>query len=315
MPAAETLEGRLQRLKGMLKRCILCPRRCRIDRTGEGRGFCGLPADVVISRALAHHGEEPPISGTGGAGTVFLSSCNLKCVFCQNHQISTQAAGRFADTGEIARIMLDLQYRGCHNIELVTPTPQLPGLTAGLLAARRKGLTVPVVYNCGGYEDPQVLRLLEGIVDIYLPDFKFGDPEDAFAMAGAEDYPRYALEAIREMVRQVGEGLDVDHGIARRGVLVRHLILPGRWENSRKVLALIKSGISTSLTLSLMSQYTPVPMVRDHCSLGRRVTKQEYERVVEQALAMGFADLFIQDVDDRALAPDFEKESPFRWEA
>ena len=145
MPAPETWEGRVQFLKGMLKSCVLCPRRCRIDRTGEGRGFCDLPADVVISHALAHHGEEPPLSGTCGAGTIFLSSCNLKCVFCQNHQISRQGAGRIADTEKIARIMLDLQEHGCHNIEPVTPTPHLPGFIEGFILARLNGLTVPLV--------------------------------------------------------------------------------------------------------------------------------------------------------------------------
>jgi putative pyruvate formate lyase activating enzyme len=192
------IDSGLERLKGMLKSCVLCPRQCRVDRTGQGRGFCGLSAGVVVSRSLAHHGEEPPVSGTGGAGTIFLASCNLRCTFCQNYQISRRVTGEITDAEGMARIMMDLQEQGCHNIEAVTPTPHLPGFIEGFLLARLKGLTIPLIYNCGGYEDQDVIRELHGLVDIYLPDFKYGNPRDAYDCCGVYDYPAFALESSKK---------------------------------------------------------------------------------------------------------------------
>jgi len=264
--------------------------------------------------AMPHHGEEPPLSGTKGAGTIFFSSCNLKCRYCQNYQISHEVKGEVLTAEGLARVMLDLQRQGCHNIEPVTPTPQLPGIVEALVIARKGGLTLPLVYNCGGYESPGVIRLLEGLVDIYLPDFKYGMDAEGRELSEAPDYSRYAVEAIREMVRQVGDGLDMEDGIARRGLLIRHLVLPGKIENSLAVLDRIKRHISLSVSLSLMSQYTPMPKVRNHPQLGRRLTRGEYERVIDYALDLGFENIFVQEVDERSYAPDFDSESPFRWE-
>jgi len=295
----------------LFRECRLCPRHCRVDRTKGEAGYCGLGPDIRIERAIAHHGEEPPISGVRGAGTVFLSSCNLRCLNCQNHQISHRVGGKRITPGELRSAMLTLQEQGCHNIEFVTPTPQLPRLLESLSEARSRGLTIPLVYNCGGYEDPEIVKLLENSVDIYMPDFKYGRADLAAALAGAGDYVQYALSSIREMVRQVGDGLEEDHGIARRGIIIRHLVLPGMIENSLAVLALIKEHISVQVPISVMAQYTPMEAMKDHPQLGRRITRDEYDRVVDYACDLGFETIFCQEVDGRHMAPDFDKEMPF----
>lgn len=307
------MEKQLRQLKEILTRCTLCPRRCTVDRTGGGRGFCGLADRPVVARALPHHGEEPPISGRRGAGTIFLSSCNLRCTFCQNHQISHGTEGREETAAELARTMLRLQEAGCHNIEPVTPTPHAAGLLEAWMIARRSGLSVPLVYNCGGYEDPEVLRLLEGMVDVYLPDFKFGDPALGLKCTGVPDYPETAVRAIGEMIRQVGDALETDDSLARRGLIVRHLVLPGYPGNSRTVLDLIRRRLGPSVPLSLMSQYTPVAPVLEHPDLNRRVAAGEYEAAVDYALDLGFEEIYVQAVDEREIIPDFHREDPFRW--
>ena len=301
----------IQELLDIYKSCTLCPRACRVDRTKGEPGYCRLPSDIVMDCALAHHGEEPPLSGTGGAGTIFLSSCNLGCVYCQNYQISHGAEGRRLTVIELARIMLNLQKSGCHNVEPVTPTPQTPLIMEALCLARALGLTVPFVYNCGGYENPDVIRILDGMVDIYLPDFKYGLEDDARMFSDAPDYPKFAIASIREMVRQVGDDLTVENGIAAGGMIIRHLVLPGHLENSKAALRLLKNEISTNVPISLMAQYTPVPKVRSHPLLGCRVTAAEYHEIVEFALSLGFENLFIQEVDERALTPDFNRKNPF----
>jgi putative pyruvate formate lyase activating enzyme len=301
----------IPQLLELYRSCTLCPRACRVDRTKGELGYCRLPSDIVMDCALSHHGEEPPLSGTGGAGTIFLASCNLGCVYCQNYQISHSAKGRLLTVIELARIMIDLQKSGCHNVEPVTPTPQTPLIMEALCLARAQGLTVPLVYNCGGYENPDVIHLLDGMVDIYLPDFKYGLEEDARMFSDAPDYSKFAVASLQEMVRQVGDDLDVENGIASRGVIIRHLVLPGRLENSKEALRLLRGEVSARIPISLMSQYTPVPKVRSHPLLGRRVTASEYHEIVEFALRLGFENLFIQEVDDRALTPDFKREHPF----
>jgi putative pyruvate formate lyase activating enzyme len=313
----DRLEKNIAHLQSMLKSCELCPRKCHIDRTADETGFCGLPGDILLDCYLAHHGEEPPLSGTRGAGTIFLSSCNLKCIYCQNYQISHRAAGKHLKAENLARIMLELQGRGCHNVEPVTPTPQTPGIMEALLLAREEGLKIPFVYNCSGYENPEVVKILAGMVEIYLPDFKYGKDEDGMMFSGVDDYVPNAVASIREMALQVGgDGrLEIDaEGIAKKGVIIRHLVLPGRIENSFGVLDLIKNYISLTVPICIMSQYSPIPAVRDHPFLGRRVTRREYETVVNYALDKGFDNIFVQAVDNRTFSPDFDQEEPFAFE-
>jgi putative pyruvate formate lyase activating enzyme len=212
---------------------------------------------------------------------------------------------------ELAKVMLDLQKSGSHNVEPVTPTPQSPLVMEALCMARMRGLTVPFVYNCGGYENPEVIKLLDGMVDVYLPDFKYGLEEDAVDFSAAPGYPRFALDSIKEMVKQVGDGLELKDGVAQKGIIIRHLVLPGTIENSKEVLKLIKKEISASVQLSLMSQYTPVAKVRHHPVLKRRITKSEYEQVTDYALKLGFDNIFIQEVNDDELTPDFDQSNPF----
>jgi len=307
-------EERIAKLREILASCTLCPRHCRVDRTRGQKGFCNLLDLAVMNCAMPHFGEEPPLSGTSGSGTIFLSSCNLRCRYCQNSLISHQVRGTNLDAAALARVMLSLQDQGCHHIEPVTPTPHIPVVIEALLIARRKGLHLPLVYNCGGYENPEVIRLLDGIVDIYLPDFKYGNDISAAFFSGVRDYVANALGSLREMVRQTGDTLIPEEGIARRGTLIRHLVLPGQLENSRDVLNLIKTNLSAAVPLSIMSQYTPIPAMKDLPPFNRRITPEEYERVVDYALDLGFEHLFLQEVDDRNLAPDFDRDNPFHWQ-
>jgi putative pyruvate formate lyase activating enzyme len=305
------LKEKVFRLNETYKSCVLCPRKCHVDRTAGELGYCRLPEKIIMDCAVAHRGEEPPLSGTNGAGTIFLSSCNLGCIYCQNCQISHNTQGRNLTILQLATVMLDLQKSGCHNVEPVTPTPQTPQVMEALLIARAEGLKIPFVYNCGGYENPDIIKLLDGMVDIYLPDFKYGLEKDAVDFSSAPGYPRFALDSIKEMVKQVGDGLEIKDGVAQKGVIIRHLVLPGRIDNSKEVLRIIKKEISTSVFLSLMSQYTPVAKVRNHPILKRRITKHEYEQVTDYALKLGFDNIFVQEVNDYELTPDFDQSNPF----
>lgn len=304
----------LDALKRMMAPCVLCPRQCRVDRIAGERGFCGLTAEIVISDAMPHHGEEPPLSGTNGAGTIFFSSCNLRCLYCQNHQISRRTTGQGMDPEGLAQVMLRLQDLGCHNIDAVTPTPQTPLIMAALLSARRQGLTIPFIYNCGGYEAPEVIRLLAGMVEIYLPDMKYGRDDLAWQFSGVKEYAVHTMASLREMTAQVGDVLEVVDGVARRGILIRHLVLPGMTDNSFAILEMIRRELSIQVPLSIMSQYTPAAQAKKHPLLSRRLYRKEYEKVVNYALKLGFEQLFIQHVDERNLLPDFEKQAPFDWE-
>ncbi len=309
------LKKRVEMLRGRIEQCTLCPRSCRVNRLAGDHGVCGLSDTMRMSHALPHFGEEPPLSGTNGAGTIFFSSCNLRCIYCQNYQISRDMAGRPVAVDELSDIMIDLQERNCHNIEAVTPTPHVFRFVDSLQYACEKGLHLPLVYNCGGYENPDILTILDGVVDIYLPDFKYGDGRASFRYSGVRDYHHFAVKSLQEMVRQVGAVLETDGDVARRGVIIRHLILPGEISNSINVLELIKEHISLSVPISIMAQYSPVPPVKNHASLGRTITAAEYETVVERAVDMGFDHIFVQDVGDECqLIPDFEKDQPFLWD-
>lgn len=262
----------------MSGRCTLCPRRCgALREENRAGGFCASPMAAVVARAAPHYGEEPCVSGTRGSGTVFFSGCSLRCVFCQNREISRGAVGKAVTAAELREIFLRLRDRGVHNINLVTPTHFSPVIARALTGL---DLGIPVVWNSSGYESVETLRSLEGLVQVYMPDFKYADPALARDLSAAEDYPGAALAAIREMYRQVGPFRLDGEGLLRRGLLIRHLILPGHPENTLRVIDAIEDYLpAKDILFSLMSQYTPMPgLPEDHPELRRRVSAAEYER-------------------------------------
>lgn len=285
--------------------CTLCPRRCGAERTAEaGGGFCRMPGGLRVARAMLHHWEEPPISGQNGAGTVFFSGCTLGCVYCQNGDISAGGFGKDISTARLREIFEELIAQGAHNIELVTPTHFLPWI----LPALTPRLPVPVVYNCGGYERVETLRALEGLVDVYLPDLKYADGALAAELSGAADYFPVACKAIREMFRQVGPYV-LEDGLLTRGVVIRHLVLPGYLDNTRRVLDWIAETFAPGdVLVSLMSQYTPTANMTGR--LARRVTAAEYRAAVDYMRNCGITDGFVQERTsaEEAYTPAFDGE-------
>ena len=278
-----------------LSACRLCPRECGANRLEGERGFCGAGRLARVAAASVHHGEEPPISGTRGSGTIFFSHCNMKCLFCQNYPISQYGNGREMEAETLAGEMLRLRDRGVHNVNFVTPTPHAPQMLEAVLLAREKGFYIPVVYNTNGYDAPDTLALLDGVVDIYLPDAKYLSAELADTASGTPDYARHNEAAIAEMVRQVGFLSLGDDGIAARGVLVRHLVLPGRVGETEAVLAHLSERHGPDLPLSLMGQYFPAWRAADADGFDRKVTRKEYDRAIEAAERLGFRNVFIQE--------------------
>lgn len=282
-----TLEAMIAALKARLSSCTLCPRACRVNRLEGQKGYCGAPEGLVISSVFPHFGEGAPLVGTGGSGTVFLAGCSLKCVFCQNYEISMFMDGAVYSPAQAAAGMVGLQERGCHNINFVTPTHYLPQILEAVLIAAKMGLNVPLVYNCGGYESLDVIKALDGIVDIYMPDFKFMDEELAQKYCNAPDYPEVACVAIREMRRQVGDLVINDAGIAERGLLIRHLVMPDMVDNTKRVLDFIRKEISEDAFVNVMAQYHPCHRASEYKELGRRVSGVEYAEAVSYARTIG----------------------------
>lgn len=257
-------------------KCTLCPRKCNVSRTSASNGFCGVPAQAMVCRAAPHFGEEPCISGTKGSGAVFFAGCNLRCVFCQNHEISRGIAGKTVSVENLREIFHKLQDNGVHNINLVTPT-HYSNIIADALAGMR--LEIPVVWNSSGYESVETLKNLEGLVQIYMPDFKYSDRTLALRYSAAEDYPQVAMAAIREMYRQTGPFVMDDEGLLKKGLLIRHLILPGSPENTLRVIDAIEDNLpAKQILFSLMSQYTPMDGLEKYPELQRNITQEEYER-------------------------------------
>lgn len=277
--------------------CRLCPRNCGADRNAGEKGVCGVAGDgIYVARAALHMWEEPCISGAKGSGTVFFAGCPLRCVYCQNYQISNAQAGVPVTEERLAEIFLELQGQGAANINLVTPTHYTPQIVRAVRTARAKGLRLPVVYNCGGYEKTETLAMLEGIVDVYLTDFKYMDAQIAQKYSHAADYPDVAKTALREMVRQQGSAQFDAKGMMTRGVIVRHLLLPGQVRNAKAVVQYVYETYADRVMLSLMNQYTPF----DHVpcpELKRRVTKREYDRLIDYALSLGVENGFFQEGD------------------
>ena len=280
------LSDKAKTAREMLRSCNLCPRACGIDRTKGEKGFCKTDNRLFVSSWGPHFGEERPISGFSGSGTIFFGNCNLGCVFCQNYSISHEGEGMTMTENTLADVMIKLQNNGCHNINLVTPTHQMPMIVDSLIIAIQKGLSIPIVYNCGGYESIESIKILEGIVDIYMPDFKFSDSHIAHKLAGASDYFTKAKEAIKEMHRQVGD-LKIKNHIAYRGLLIRHLVLPNNMAGSRDVLTFISSELSPKSYVNIMDQYYPCYKARAMSDLNRRFTKNEYDEVLSIAKEVG----------------------------
>ena len=278
-----------------LAACRLCPRECGVNRLEGERGFCGAGRLARVAAVSVHHGEEPPISGTRGSGTIFFSHCNMKCLFCQNYPISQYGNGRDMDTETLAGEMLLLRKRRAHNVNFVTPTPHAPQMREAILLARGKGFGLPVVYNTNGYDSPEALALLDGVIDIYLPDAKYRSTVLAGAASGTSDYPSHNEAAIAEMVRQVGFLSAEEDGIAARGVLVRHLVLPGKVEETEAVLALLSDRYGPDLPLSLMGQYFPAWRAASTPGFRNKLSRKEYDRAIDAASLLGFRNVFIQE--------------------
>ena len=284
---------RREALWRILDDCTLCPHACHVNRRRGMYGVCRTTDTVLISSAGPHYGEEEPLVGTSGSGTIFFSSCNLKCQFCQNFEISQLRYGRRVSTEELARIMLHIQDLGCHNINLVTPTHVIPPIVEAIAEAFRHGLSIPIVYNCGGYESLEVIRLLEGIVDIYMPDVKYSDNETARRYSGAPGYWDHVQPVLKEMHRQVGD-LEIDPtGVARHGLLVRHLVLPEGRAGSEQVMQFIARELSKDTYVNIMDQYHPAYRIGRHPALARRINPAEYAQALKaaehQGLHRGFA--------------------------
>ena len=293
------------------KGCMLCPRECNADRKNGEKGICGVTGFGVFgARAALHMWEEPCISGEHGSGTVFFSGCPLRCVYCQNHEIANASQGSEISKERLAEIFLELQGKKAENINLVTPTHYTPEIIWAVKKAKEQGLHIPVVYNCSGYEKVETLKLLDGIVDIYLTDFKYIDKEMAKRYSRAEDYPRIAKEALAEMVRQCGSAEFLENGMMRRGVIVRHLLLPGYVDNAKRIVKYVYETYGDAVFLSLMNQYTPLPHVKAYPEINRRVTEEEYDALVDYAIELGVENGFIQEGEtaEESFIPAFDNE-------
>ncbi|MEW6440923.1 MAG: radical SAM protein [bacterium] len=314
---AKTLRpDRLQlddRVAAPLKRCSLCGRRCGVDRTRGELGGCGESAVLRVARWLSHMGEEPPLSGARGSGTIFFSGCSLHCLFCQNHAISQQHQGEQVSVERLVEIMMELEGTGSHNVNLVSPTHFVPQAAAAIREARRRGLTVPVVYNSHGYDSREALALLDGLIDIYLPDRKYACNSTAEELSGVRGYREVNREALAAMFRQVGHlQEDARTGLAGRGMLVRILVLPGGLAGAKESLLELQRLFTPRLSISLMAQYTPLHGAVDRPPLDRTVTEDEYWEVVDFAQELGFSQLWIQEPQAAHVGvPDFSSETPF----
>lgn len=295
-----------------LSDCTLCPRECHVNRNAGEIGYCGQNARLTAARAALHFWEEPCLSGTNGSGAVFFGGCNLRCVYCQNHEIAQSRAGREITLSRLSGVFLELQEKGAHNINLVTPTHFVPQIITALQTAKQQGLRLPVVYNTSAYEKVETLRMLEGLVDIYLPDLKYRDPVLSEAYSHAADYFDAAASAIAEMVRQVGAPVftNGEDSLMQRGVIVRHLLLPGCAKDSRQILRYLHETFKNDIYISIMNQYTPLSQVSDIPLLNRRVLDEEYSRIVDYAIRIGIENGFIQEGEtaSESFIPAFDYE-------
>lgn len=288
--------GKINRLlKDSLKNCSICPRRCGVDRTKGPTGYCRATSNPAVYSYSPHHGEEPPLSGTRGSGTIFFSHCNMKCTYCQNYYFSQLDNGEEISVEKLAGMMLSLQKRGCHNINLVSPTHFVPQIMMALEVAFDKGLRLPIVYNTGGYDLPETISLLDGIIDIYMPDMRYSDDEMARQYSDAPNYTGYNRESVKEMHRQVGDLIVDEHGIAGRGLIVRLLAMPEGISGASQTLKFIRDEISKDAYLSLMSQYYPTFKAYNYKEISRGVTRSEYKNIVDEARKLGLNNGWVQE--------------------
>lgn len=275
--------------------CLLCPRKCGINRAAGQTGVCGVSAEIRVARAALHYWEKPCISGEKGSGAVFFSGCSLHCVFCQNREISDGKAGKIISKERLRDIFLELKAKGANNINLVTPGQYIPDIVWAVRDARRYGMELPIVYNTSGYENADELKQLEGIVDVYLPDFKYMDSALSAKYSRAKDYPSVAKQAISEMVRQQpGVVIDDATGLIQKGVIVRQLLLPGHVNDAKAILKYLHDTYQDSIYISMMSQFTPIAL-KDYPEINRTVTRREYERLIDYAIKIGITNAFIQE--------------------
>ncbi len=299
LAAEGKLKDRVEQFYAIFDKCELCPRRCGINRNAGEEGFCQAPKQVMVYSHQPHFGEELPLVGNNGSGTIFFSNCNLRCVFCQNYPIAHEGWGRKISDQELAEMMLDLQQKGCHNINLVTPTHVLPNIVNAARIAFENGLNLPLCYNTSGYERAEVVKLLDGIVDIYLPDFKFMDGAEAerYNLAEAYDYPQKTKQAILEMHRQVGDIAKDERGIALSGLMIRHLVMPNRVAGTEKFVRWVADNLSKDTYVNIMAQYRVEFKAFEYEEIARAITSEEYVEAMEWAKEAGLTNL-----DERSLA-------------
>lgn len=292
----------------LLTNCNLCPRKCNINRHIT-TGFCAATDKMKIARAALHFWEEPCLSGDNGSGTIFFSYCNLKCLFCQNFEISTDNVGREITIDKFCEICLKLQKEGALNINLVTPTHYIPLIIEGLKKAKKQGLTIPIVYNTSGYENVESLKLLDGLIDIYLPDFKYFDDNIAIKYSNAKNYRQIAKDAIKEMYRQVGHFTFDKNGIMQKGVIVRHLMLPNMEEDSKKIVKYLYDTYKDNIFISIMNQYTPIKKLK-YEELNNTIKEEIYDNVINYAYDLGVRNCFIQEgkTQKKSFIPDFKNQ-------
>ena len=307
--ASGELAKRAETFQDILSCCTLCPWKCLVNRAKDELGRCKASAELKVARALAHFGEEPALSGTRGSGTIFFSHCHLSCCFCQNYQISQEGLGKIISPEELAQKMLSLQEQGCHNINLVSPTHYRPPIVQALCLAAAAGLMIPLVYNSNGYESVETLRLLDGVVDIYLPDAKYGEDAYAQTYSRAKEYTKTNEAALQEMYAQVGPLVLDGEGIAMKGLIIRHLVLPENLSQTEIVLNRIKACLGTQVHISLMCQYQPMFKAPQHNELNKRTSPEEYDRAISTLINLGFENGWLQDYEeiDGEFLPDFQK--------
>ncbi len=287
------LDKRIEILYEKLRSCDLCPNKCKVNRLEGEKGFCRVTNKPIIASYGPHFGEERPLVGQNGSGAIFFTYCNMACVYCQNWEISHLGEGDIIEVEDLAKIMIILQVWGCHNINLVTPTHQIPFIVKAIKIAAEMGLNLPIVYNCGGYESLETLKLLDGIIDIYMPDIKYMDDKVALKLSKVKNYSKVVKEAVKEMHRQVGD-LIIENGIAKRGLIIRHLVLPGDLSQTEEVIKFISEEISKDTYLNLMDQYRPCGDAWKYPPLDRMITKDEWEKALNLAYKYG-----IKRLDDR----------------